>query len=57
MVDIDFIYIQVVENQETFIDPLGYEMSGETIIGYIDLLLKSENDQVEYRFGTYDEIT
>ena len=42
MVDIDFTYIQVVEPLETFLDPLGYELSDETIVGYIDLLLKRE---------------
>ena len=52
MVDIDFTHIQVVEPQETFLDPLGYELSDEVVVGYIDLLLKSEKDQAEYRFGT-----
>lgn len=56
MVDIDFIYIQVVEPRETFLDPLGYELSDEVVVGYIDLLLKSEKGQSEYRFGTYEEI-
>ena len=57
MVDTDFTYIQVVEPRETFLDPLGYELSDETTIGYIDLLLKLEKDQSKYRFGFYDEIT
>ena len=41
MVDIDFTYIQAIEPRETFLDPLGYELSDETTIGYINLLLKS----------------
>ena len=53
MVDIYFTYIQIVEPWETFLDPLGYELSDEAVVGYIDLLLKYEKDQVEYRFGTY----
>ena len=57
MVDTDFTYIQVVEPQETFLDPLGYELNDETTVRYIDLLLKSEKDKVEYKFGTYDKIT
>ena len=56
MVNIDIIYIQVVEPWEIFLDPLGYELGDETIDGYIDLLLKLE-DQDKYRFGTYEEIT
>ena len=57
MVDTNFTYTQVVEPQETFFDPLGYELSNNIAVGYIDLLLKFEKDQAEYRFGTYDEIT
>ena len=29
MVDIDFTYIQVVEPQKTFLDPLGYELTND----------------------------
>ena len=57
MVDIYFTYIQVVESQKIFLDPLGYELTDDIATRYIDLLLKSEKDQDEYRFGTYDEIT
>ena len=57
MVDRYFTYIQVVEPRETFLGPLGYELSDEATVGYIDLLLNSEKNQAEYRFGTYDEIT
>ena len=57
MVDIDLTHIQAVEPQETFLDPLGYELSDDVAIGYIDLLLNSEKDQIEYRFGMYEEIT
>ena len=57
MVDTNFTHIQVVEPWETYLDPLGYEISDDIAIGYIDLLLKYENDQAEYRFGTYEEIT
>ena len=57
MVDSDYTYIQVVEPQETYLDPLGYEISDDIEIGYIDLLLKLKKDEVEYRLGTYDEIT
>ena len=44
MVDTNFTYIQVVEPWETFLDLLGYELSDEVAIGYIDLLLKFEKD-------------
>ena len=54
MVDTDYTYIQVVEPQETFLDPFGYELNDDIVVGYIDLLLKSKKDKVEYRFGTYD---
>ena len=57
MVDADYTYIQVVEPRDTFLDPLGYELNDDTIVSYIDLLLKSKKDKVEYRFRTYDEIT
>ena len=57
MVDIDFTYIQAVEPEETFLDPLGYELNNDIVVGQIDLLPKLEKDQVEYRFGAYDEIT
>ena len=57
MVDIDFTYIQVVKPWETFLDPLGYEISDNTTIVYIDLLLNSGKNHANYRFGTYDEIT
>ena len=57
MVDTDWSHIQAVEPWETFLDPLGYELSDDVAIGYIDLLLKSEKDQAKYRFGTYEEIT
>ena len=57
MVDIDFTYIQVVEPWEKFLEPLGYELSDEVAVGYIDLLVRSEKDQADYIFGTYDEIT
>ena len=57
MVNIDYTYIQAVEPQETFLDPLGYELNDDIVVGYIDLLLKLETDKAKYRFGTYDEIT
>ena len=57
MADIDYNYIQAVEPWETFLDPLGYELNDDTLVSYIDLLLKSEKDKEKYRFGTYDEIT
>ena len=57
MIDIDSSYIQAIEPRKKIIDPLGYELSDETIVGYIDLLLISKKNKVEYRFGTYDEIT
>lgn len=57
IVDTYFTYIQEVEPQETFLDPLGYEISDDIVIGYSDLLLNSEKDQAKYRFGTYEEIT
>lgn len=57
MVDIDYTYIQAVEPWETFLDPLGYELNDDIVVSYIDLLLKSEKDKVDYIFGTYDEIT
>ena len=57
MVDTDYIYIQVVEPRETFLDPLGYELNDNIVVSYIDLLLKSEKDKEECRFGTYDDIT
>ena len=57
MVYTNFTYIQVVEPQENILDPLGYELSDDIIVGYIDLLLKSEKDKAEYRFGTYGGIT
>ena len=57
MVDIDFTYIQVVEPQKIFLDPLGYELTDDIAVRYIDLLLKSKKGQAKYRFGTYDEIT
>ena len=56
MVDTDYTYIQVVEPRETYLDPLGYEISDDIAIRYIDLLLKLEKDEAEYRLGTYDEI-
>ena len=54
MVDKDLTHIQVVESGEIFLDPLGYELSDDVAIGYIDLLLNSKKDQAEYRFGTYE---
>ena len=57
MVDIDYTYIQAVEPRETFLDPLGYELNDDIVVGYINLMLKLEKDKEEYRFGTYDEIT
>ena len=57
LVDIDYNYIQAVEPRETFLDPLSYELNDDIEVGYIDLLLNSNKDKVEYKFGTYDEIT
>ena len=57
LVDIDYVYIQAVEPQETFLDPLSYELSDDVAVGYINLLLNSEKDKVEYRLGTFHEIT
>ena len=57
MVDTYFTYIQAVEPQEKFLDPLGFELSDDIAVGYIDFLLNSNIDKLEYRFGTYDEIT
>ena len=57
LVDTDYTYIQAVEPWETFLDPLGYELTDDTTVSYIDLLLKSEKDKAKYIFGTYDEIT
>ena len=57
LVDIDYTYIQVVEPWETYLDPLGYEISDKIAIRYIDLLLESEKDEAEYKLGTYDEIS
>ena len=54
LVDIDYTYIQAVEPQDTFLDPLSYELSDDVVVGYIDLLLNSEIDKVKYRFGTFD---
>ena len=50
MVDIELNHIQLVEPQEIFLDPLGYELSNDVVIEYIDLLLNSIKDQAEYRF-------
>ena len=33
MVDTNFTYIQAVEAQETYLDPLGYEISDDIAIG------------------------
>ena len=44
MVDRDLTYIEVAEPWETFLDPLGYALSDDVAIGYIDLMLKSEID-------------
>ena len=57
MVDTDLTYIDVVEPWETFLEPLGYELSDDIAISYIDLLLKSDIDQASYKFGIYKEIT
>ena len=57
MVDTNFTYIQAVEPHEKFLDPLGYELNDNVVVGYNDLLLKSKKDQAKYRFGTYDDIT
>lgn len=57
MVDIDLNYIEELEPQEIFLEPLGYELNDDIAIGYIDLMLKSEIDQASYIFGTYEEIT
>ena len=46
-----------MEPRETFLDPLSYELNHDIVVGYIDLLLNSDREKVEYRFGTYDEIT
>ena len=56
LVDTYHTYIQVVEPQKTFLDPLSYELSDDVAIGYIDLLLNLDKDKVEYRFGTFHEI-
>ena len=55
--DIDLAHIELVEPLETFLDPLGYELSDNVAIGYINLLLNSKKDQTKYRFGTYEGIT
>ena len=57
LVDIDHTYIQVVEPQETFLDPLSYELNDDIAFGCIYFLLNLGRDKEEYRFGTYDEIT
>lgn len=57
LVDIDHTYIQEVEPQKTFLDPLSYVLNDDVAVSYIDFLLNSERDKVEYRFGMYDEIT
>ena len=56
LVNTNYTYIQAVEPRETFLDPLSYELSDDVTIGYIDLLLNSEIDKAEYRFGAFDEI-
>ena len=43
--------------QETFLDPLSYELSDDVVVSYIDLLLNLEKDKARYIFGTDDEIT
>ena len=57
MVNTNFNYIQEVEPRKIFLDPLGYELSDDTMVGFIDLVLKSQKDQEEYKFRAYDEIT
>lgn len=57
MMDIDQTYVKAVEPRETFIDPLGYELTDNVTIFYIDLLLNSGLDQAAYRLGTCEEIT
>ena len=57
MVDIDLTYIEAVEPWEKFLEPLGYELSDDIVINYLDLLLKFNIDQASYRFGMYKEIT
>ena len=39
LVDTNHTYIQAMEPQETFLDPLSYELNDDVAVGYIDLLL------------------
>lgn len=57
MVDTDRKFIEAVEQRETFLDHLAYELIDNIAIGYIDLLPNSRIDQASYRIGTYEEIT
>ena len=57
MVDTDLTFIEAIEPRETFLEPLGYELSDDVAISYIDLMLKSNIDQASYIFGMYKEIT
>lgn len=45
MMDTNQTYIEAVELRENFIDPLGYEVTDNVAISYIDLLLNSEIDK------------
>ena len=40
-------YIQAVEPQEIFLDPLSYELSDDVAVGYIDLLFNFEIDKAK----------
>ena len=57
MENTNLTYVEVVELRETFLEPLGYELSDDVAIGYIYLLLNFKNGKASYRFGTYEDIT
>ena len=50
MVDTNLTYIEAVEPWKIFLEPIGYELSDDIAISYIDLMLKSYIDQASYRF-------
>lgn len=55
MIKVDHCIMEVVEPREEKVEPMGYEVVNDMIIGYASTLLASPLDPKEKRIGTYSE--
>jgi hypothetical protein len=55
MVEIDSTCFEVVEPKVKWCPPMGYNVSNELLVSYIEFILPVEKDPNEERWGTYEQ--